>query len=194
MPRHFPSSHHAQRTGAHAARTGARLFVYSLCTRETSAWPVSTIGSVSDYEGPLDRAHQEVAGSSPVLVNLFSLCAKRTSPSRRHRGTLEARNGRLAQLVVCLTTKVHWTEHIRRLRVRAPCWSFFVFGLNPWQINFFVSNQAWSSQKWPKSVHGPVACLLSFVPAGVSVVRLSNLCRSMNGSQLAQTSPGGGPG
>ena len=38
--------------------------MYPLC----NAWPVSTIGSVSDYEGPLDRAHQEVAGSSPVLV------------------------------------------------------------------------------------------------------------------------------
>ena len=63
--------------------------------------PVSTIGSVSDYDSV---RNQEVAGSSPVLV---------------------ISGGRLAQLVVCLTTILFG---IRRLRVRAPCWSrsFFV--------------------------------------------------------------------
>ena len=55
-------------------------FKYARLISNSNNWPVSTIGSVSDYEGPLDRAHQEVAGSSPVLVILF-LHSQTTPPS-----------------------------------------------------------------------------------------------------------------
>ena len=88
-------------------------------TRISINWPVSTIGSVSDYDS---IGNQEVAGSSPVLVMSFSFCASLLKGTYSLASFRLLSIGRLAQLVVCLTTI---SSGIRRLRVRAPCWSLF---------------------------------------------------------------------